>query len=256
MINYAHIIPEVMMSIQGHPRGVEPTLQSIPQVNHTMLKEQPLSSVIRDMQETGFQRWGFVIYRCAYAKNAQWESYLEFIKASVQEELEFDGLYTLLWKYLDWTIIEDRETLDGASKQEVRERFSEWSAARSVERDGPGADEPKVEEAPRFRYCIYIDQKCLDTVDRYEAWAEVGALGGLKFVVCAVLDKDCKPKGRGRRGFPPVEGCTREDTGWMYTHVGNIPSVYNRLSYQELADDDYSRPPKIYPTVELMASEL
>ncbi|KAH8666109.1 hypothetical protein BGZ61DRAFT_558943 [Ilyonectria robusta] len=237
-VNYPRIIPD-----------------SIPQVNQAMLKGQPLSAAIQDMQETGFQHWGFVIYRCAYANNAQWESYLEFLKATMQDELEFDGLYTLLWKYLDWTVIEDPDKLDGASKQDIRERFSEWSAGRSVERDGSGVDAPTVEDAPRFHYCIYIDQKCLDTVDEYQSWAEAGGKDRLKVVVCAILDKDCKPKGRGRGGFPSVEGCTREDTGWMYTDVASITSIYNRLSYQELADNDYSRPPAIWPTIDVMPAE-
>jgi hypothetical protein len=72
-----------------------------------MLKDEPLSCIIQHMQEDGFRNWGFVVYRCAYANDSQWESYLEFLKEAVREDLEFFELETLLWKHLKWTIIED-----------------------------------------------------------------------------------------------------------------------------------------------------
>ncbi|KAM5371732.1 hypothetical protein ACJZ2D_007797 [Fusarium nematophilum] len=243
---YAGIIPNIIASIRAHSAGVAPTLESIPQLNTSMMMSEPLSSLIRDMQETEFRSWGFVIYRCAYATESQWASYLEFFKAAVRDELEFLELSTLLWPLLEWTIIEDRETLDGASKHQVRRKFSEWTTERCTERDGAGADEAFMERRPRFQFCIYIDQKCLDTVDQYRAWVEAGAEGVRKRVICVVLDKDCKSRGRGRGGFPPIEGCVKQDTGWMYVAVDCIPDVYDRLSFEALADD-YKRPPKVWP---------
>ncbi|KAH7140197.1 hypothetical protein B0J13DRAFT_504247 [Dactylonectria estremocensis] len=243
MCQYYGTIPKIISSIRAHPVGVEPTLESIPQLDLSMMKRQPLSFMIRDMQETGFQEWGFVIYRCAYADNLQWESYLEFFKASVKQQLEAFELSSLLWKYLEWTIIEDPQALDGASKQQIRGEFSHWAIGKT-------STEPKIEETPRFKYCVYVDQKCLDSVDQYETWVETGAEGDLKYVICAILDKDCKLSGRGRRGFPSVEGCVRRDTGWMYVTVECVPSVYSRLSYEELADTDYKRPPGVFPLVD------
>ncbi|KAH7166405.1 hypothetical protein EDB81DRAFT_918820 [Dactylonectria macrodidyma] len=248
MRQYYSTTPSIISSIREHPAGVEPTLESIPQLNFSMTKREPLSSIIRDMQEIGFQKWGFVIYRCAYADNAQWESYLEFFKASVKQELEALELSSLLWKYLEWTIVEDRQSLDGASKQRVRDEFTHWAIDRA-------RIEPDIAETPRFRYCIYIDQKCLDTVDQYETWVATGAEGKLKNVVCAVLDKDCGLSGRGRRGFPSVEGCVRSDTGWMYMTIKCVPDVYNRLSYQALAEADYERPPAVWPLADPMPYE-
>ncbi|KAL6365616.1 hypothetical protein LRP88_01616 [Fusarium phalaenopsidis] len=247
MASYLGIIPALISSIRQHPAGVEPTLDSIPQVNGPMLKNQPLSTIIRNMQEDGFRTWGFVVYRCACASDSQWASYLEFLKEAVREYLQFVELETLLWKHLEWTIIEDPPDLDGASKQHVREKFSDWAAARSVERDGPGADDPWLRNRPRFKYCIYVDQRCLDTVDQHETWVEQGAPGPLKNVVCVIIDRTAKPKGRGRNGYPSVEGCVKMDTGWMYTSLGAIPDVYNRLSFEELSEHDYPRPPQVFP---------
>jgi hypothetical protein len=151
---YPDKIPSIITSIRQLPSGVAPTLESIPQLNHAMIYHEPLSSLIWDMQATDFRRWGFVIFRTVYTEESQplWDSYIEFLKTSVEEELELKELSTLLKPLLEWTIIEDRETLDNASKQQVRERFSEWASQCSVERDGPGAEEALRQEFPRFRY--------------------------------------------------------------------------------------------------------
>ncbi|KAJ4249433.1 hypothetical protein NW762_012288 [Fusarium torreyae] len=251
LLNYAGIIPSIITSIRQLPAGVTPTLESIPQLNTSMMESEPLSQLIRDMQESDFKLWGFVIFRSVYTDESQpqWKSYIEFFKAAVEDNLKFYELSTLLMPHLEWTIIEDREILNNASKQEVRERFSQWTAERSVERDGPGAEEPFIEKRPRFQYCIYVDQKCLDTFDKYKAWAESGAEGIKQHVVCVILDKDCKPTGRGRRGFPRIENCTRHDTGWMYTSVDCVSEVYNRLSFEDLAEHDYRRPPEVWPSL-------
>jgi hypothetical protein len=156
-------------------------------------------------------------------------------------------LSTLLKPLLKWTIIEDRETLDNASKQHVRERFSEWVSQHSVERDGPGVEEALRQKFPRFRYCIYVDKKCLDTVAKYEAWAEAGAQSVRKKVVCAVLDKNCHQKGEGEGRYTRIEGCSREYTGWQYTSVHCLADLYDRLSKQELSGYDYTRPPMVFP---------
>lgn len=168
---YRGEIPRIITSIRELPSGVAPTLDKIPEINHTMIKTEPLSSLIRDMQATGFKRWGFVIFRTVYTEESQrlWESHIEFLRASVEEYLESMELSTLLKPLLEWVFIEDRETLDNATKQHVRESSSEWTSQHSVERDGPGVEDAFQQQTPRFRYCIYVDQKCLDTVAQYEA---------------------------------------------------------------------------------------
>ncbi|XEU96394.1 hypothetical protein FSHL1_001679 [Fusarium sambucinum] len=242
-------IPRIITSIRELPSGVAPTLDNIPEINHTMIKTEPLSSLIWDMQATDFKRWGFVIFRTVYTEESQplWESYIEFLKASVEEDLEFKELSTLLNPLLEWVIIEDQETLNNASKQHVRERFSEWTSQHSVKRDGPGVEDAFRQQFPRFRYCVYVDQKCLDTVAQYEAWAKAGAEDGDKQVVCVVLDKNCHQKGEVKGRFPRIEGCSREYTGWQYTSVHCLAHLYDKLSKQELSGYDYTRPPMVFP---------
>ncbi|VTT70341.1 unnamed protein product [Fusarium fujikuroi] len=142
MRNYRRKVPSIIASIRNLPEGVTPTLESIPQIDESLKATEPFSpfsSLIRDMQETEFERWG-----------------------------------------------EDCETLSNASKEQVRDRFSQWASKRSIERDGTGAEDPLAELLPGYRYCIYVDEKCLDTVDQYAAWSRraLKVMKGLSSVSC------------------------------------------------------------------------
>ncbi|KAF5676817.1 hypothetical protein FCIRC_6907 [Fusarium circinatum] len=250
MRRYRRIVPSIIASIRDHPEAVAPTLESIPQIDESLMATEPFSpfsSLIRDMQETEFKSWGFVIFRSVYTEEsqAQWESYIDFFKATVEDKLKYMELWTLLEPHLEWTIMEDRETFDNASKEQVRDRFSQWVSERSIERDGAGAEDPLAMYLPRYRYCVYVDQKCLDTVDEYAAWVDAGAEGHKRAVVCAMLDVKCEPGGQGRDGFPSIEGCTKEYTGWIYTGVQGIPTLYDSLFHQALKEQDAPRPPGV-----------
>ncbi|KAG5757128.1 hypothetical protein H9Q70_000269 [Fusarium xylarioides] len=174
MRNYRRIVPSIIANIRNHPEGVAPTLESIPQIDESLRATEPFSpfsSLIRDMQETEFKRWGFVIYRSVYTEEsqAQWESYIEFFKATVEDKLKHLELWTLLEPHLEWIIMEDCEALNNATKGQVRDKFSQWASERSDERDGAGAEDPLAVLLPRYRYCVYVNQKCLNTVNQYAA---------------------------------------------------------------------------------------
>ncbi|KAF5697219.1 hypothetical protein FGLOB1_12915 [Fusarium globosum] len=79
MRNYRRKVPSIIASIRNLPEGVTPTLESIPQIDESLKATEPFSpfsSLIRDMQETEFERWG-----------TRWESYIEFFKATVEDTL-------------------------------------------------------------------------------------------------------------------------------------------------------------------------
>ncbi|KAH7172632.1 hypothetical protein DER46DRAFT_678634 [Fusarium sp. MPI-SDFR-AT-0072] len=188
---YRRIVPSIITSIRNHPEAVAPTLEIIPQIDESLVATEPFSpfsSLIRDMQDTEFKRWGFVIFRSVYAEESQtqWESYIEFFKATVESKLKHMELWALLEPHLEWTIVEDCETLNNTSKEQVRDKFSQWVSERSIERDGAGAEDPLAVYLPRYRYCVYVDQKCLDTVDQYAAWSRqaLKVIKGLSFVSC------------------------------------------------------------------------
>lgn len=208
------------------------------------------------MQKTGFQTWGFVIYRGTYSDDAAWQRYLDLMKEKIRAYLEEHDLAELLLQYLDFTIIED-PAFDGASKDTVRNAFREWASHRCVERDGAGADDPYLtihHLAPRFSHCIYVDEGSMKTLARYEAWEDPGTYKPMKpKVACALVDVNCDADGLGRDGYPDVEGCTRRYTGWSYLSLDCIPSMYDTQSVEsthgcEEYDYIYTRPPFIFPS--------
>ncbi|KAM0272159.1 hypothetical protein ACHAQH_008836 [Verticillium albo-atrum] len=121
--------------------------------------QRSYTKTIKGREDSGYAKWGFVIYRGTHNNDTQWENFMTLLKELFAYELRHVGQYEELWHDLLWTVIEDRDSLDGAPKDVIRARFREWVAARSVERDGPGGDAPCLtKDIPRFRYCIYVDQ--------------------------------------------------------------------------------------------------
>lgn len=94
------------------------------------------------------------------------------LENELKEGLKATGSDYMLAPYHEWTIVEDREALDGAPKGDVHSRFRRWSEARSVERDGPGADHELIGQmglVARFEACIVVDKECLDSMERNKA---------------------------------------------------------------------------------------
>ncbi|CAH0045718.1 unnamed protein product [Clonostachys solani] len=216
-----------------------------PQLNRFNLADQPHGHTIHAMQQTGFHTWGFVIYRCTYSDDAAWNRYLAFMHKEIAWSLGVCGTDLLLTQYLDMTVVEDPSTLNNALKAAVRDHFETWvDANQDQEKGGPGWDNPIAQSIPRFRFCIYVDQKCLDTLQKRVEWEGSSSRSGRSpAVVCAMIDLDCEPGGEGRGGYPDLEGCTREYPGWMYLSLRMIPG-------QERLTDSRGRilrPPEIYP---------
>ncbi|KAF4911062.1 hypothetical protein CGCVW01_v011498 [Colletotrichum viniferum] len=64
------------------------------------------------------------------------------------------------------SVIEDRESLDGASIQEVLTRFQSWASALSDESD-ESQDIPANDsrDYARFNLCLYVDAECLSSLE-------------------------------------------------------------------------------------------
>lgn len=70
----------------------------------------------------------------------------------------------LLEKYLDIQLVEDPQ-LDGALKPLIRSLFAERAERdRQTENGGPGSETFFGKMMPRFNYCVYVDQACIDTL--------------------------------------------------------------------------------------------
>ena len=236
-----------------------PTLDDWKQIEEHEEGSGGLNRTIRAMQQTRFHRWGFVLYRCTYSDDAAWEYYIQALHDAVRSGLEDLGRDLLLFKYFKLDVIGDRDTLENASKDYVRQKFAQWSSAhQGVEQGGPGTDSSFARQMPLFRYCLYADQKCLDTVKAHREWTEKlteeelarsGPMFGEPKLPCVIVEKDCDPEGEGPDGYPDVDGCTQRYTGWMYTQVTSLPALYNSLHARDMADGAfrYKRPPLVYP---------
>lgn len=83
------------------------------------------------MTNSSISVWGFVLVRCSYADESKWEAFLAEIKEQTLVRSHELGKASLdsrnrLNERLRWTVIEDREELEGASMQIASVRFNEW----------------------------------------------------------------------------------------------------------------------------------
>ncbi|KAK2041574.1 hypothetical protein LZ31DRAFT_543944 [Colletotrichum somersetense] len=97
--------------------------------------DHPLGRTAHGMKRAGFHRWGFVIYRATYNDDTAWERYLKALKLTARRALADEGGDVLLEHYMDWPVIADQPTLDGASKADVRKHFNSWLPANQDKED-------------------------------------------------------------------------------------------------------------------------
>jgi hypothetical protein len=112
----------------------------------------------RQMREDGHQKWGWLIYRTTYDSDEQWQAFLERFGYYVHATLEFHNGVDLE-SSLDIQVLSDRETLEGATPDDVRQYFQQWAEVASMEEQGRPAG-----LAQRYRYCLHVDQEALESV--------------------------------------------------------------------------------------------
>lgn len=230
------------------------TLPALPDPNDG-LGGYGLPSIIRSMQKTGFRKWGFRIYRCTYDDEAAWSRYVENLENELAEGLVATGANYMLAPYHKWTIVEDREALDGAAKADVRARFREWSKARSVGRDGPGADHELVAQAglvARFEACIMVDKECLDSMEknkdkrnRLEPYFVVIGLDRLAPPPVPPTEEDLEELRED--GEDMLEEDDEDDETWMLASCQSYVELYDELCGMGPWWRRRRAPPDIYP---------
>ncbi|KAK6213695.1 hypothetical protein QIS74_09697 [Colletotrichum tabaci] len=233
------------------------TLADLPQqaIIHNYLHDN-LKGLFRSMIRTGYHRWGFVVYRCAYGDDDLWDRYITQLKKNVHDELVHARRAELLEQYLDWVIIEDCDTLDNASKTDVRRHFNGWVADQVAE---AGLQPLRVQLIPLFRYCLYIDQKCLDTLEAFQKpegdpSAEYPfTIYGRPPMVLVFVDRlwtrSLKGVPKKQWGYPRIEGSSKHYVGWLYRRALSMVATYSELAgdWDEDQPWEYARPPAISP---------
>src|SRR5436305_4047404 len=117
-------------------------------------------NIERYLQEDGHRTWGFVIYRCTYDSDDDWNKFMEHLRHHIRQALEvYNGLDMM--DSLSLTVIEDRSILDDASTSFVREHFKQWAATAPEQEQGEGIG-PGLSQ--RYRYCIQVDDAALESI--------------------------------------------------------------------------------------------
>jgi hypothetical protein len=247
---------------------------------------QPFAGTIRRMIGTGLRKWGFVIYRCVYDDDEAWQRYMKYFEANALHGLDRHGgdvvvshsvAYRLLEpvlracaklpQYARWTVREDRKALNGATIDAVRKMLVEWRNEHSVEREVHWTEKlmPMLKDPPNrlpgFTYCLYVDQKCLNTVNAFAEWFPRPSRFAPRLppLVAVLIDGEFDESQYVQGGlraapdepgqFPAVDGRTCGYVGWEYVDTHGLGSRYEQLHSLRLDDTmDYMRPPKISPT--------
>jgi hypothetical protein len=86
----------------------------------------------------GHQIWGFVVYRCTYESDDDWDKFMECLKHEIEGTLKLcNGLDMMV--SLRITVLEDKSKFDGASDSVIREHFKHWVATAPQEEQGTTA---------------------------------------------------------------------------------------------------------------------
>ncbi|KAK2029946.1 hypothetical protein LX32DRAFT_651931 [Colletotrichum zoysiae] len=223
-----------------------------------------------NMISTGVHKWGFVIYRCTYDDDELWSRYLAQLKSFCHDNLVEHRRAELLEQYLVWVVIEDRATLENASRSDVRKHFNQWVLDQDVPKLPVSAITNRLPiQLPLYQYCLYVDKQCLGTLTRFQEANDGTAfsLGLLPPVAFAVIDRSWTPDGSDGGGKDEIENkeddddededeedeseedADEEDDEEEDDYEGGYPLIdgTDRKGLYDGDDEYYQRPPAIYP---------
>ena len=86
---------------------------------HNRLKMGVLEGLRATLEAYPDAKWGFVIYRCTYADDAEWDRFISYLNIRTRLRLEEDGIGDLFSR-IDWNVQHD-PSLEGASMGKVRQ---------------------------------------------------------------------------------------------------------------------------------------
>lgn len=180
--------------------------------------------------------WGWVIYRCTYNSDNDWATFMEKLRAETHSMLNKYGATDAMANQLVWTVIDDRERLENATKSDVRRMFSEWVSSPEAAAEQPNARRsPSETPMARYNYCIHVDATSLRSVlDDSEDWH-------LNLVDRSWISETEQPDDEDPEDdfteeeleevrlaniWPDVEGCTEEDVGWCKVSEEILVDLY------------------------------
>ncbi|KFZ18150.1 hypothetical protein V501_01344 [Pseudogymnoascus sp. VKM F-4519 (FW-2642)] len=158
-------------------------------------------------KEDGHRTWGFVIYRCTYDSDDDWNKFMGLLRRHIRRSFEFYNRLDIM-DSLSLTIIEDKSIFDDASTSFVRKHFKQWAATAPEQEQGVGIG-PGLSQ--RYRYCIQVDDYALESIMEDENDGYVN-----------LIKMEWDPQSQGDRGpvEDPIEDCTLQDIGCAAIIIG------------------------------------
>ncbi|KAK4505308.1 hypothetical protein PRZ48_003271 [Zasmidium cellare] len=98
-------------------------------------------------------KFGFVVWRCSYANDADWARFMERLTKHVHTQIDADPLGHKIKDHFAWDIMDNKEDLDGATKEQVRKKQNEWTNTVGG-----------IPAYGRYTNGIYADQEVIDSV--------------------------------------------------------------------------------------------
>lgn len=174
----------------------------------------------RLLQQDGFKIWGFVVYRCTYQSDSDWETFMTWFLYHVTKSLEHYNGLDLLDSFAP-TILED-ESFNGATTTFLRNHFQKWAAtAPQIEQ---GTDYSPFPASGRYRFFIMVDPEALESVLSIPNPHFSVRTGFVRLVNGVWELEKLDEKKLEELGISSLselepeeslEGCTLEDVGWM-----------------------------------------
>jgi hypothetical protein len=217
------------------------------------MNNNPLSDLDSMLKRAGHETWGWRIYRCTYNSDDDWTEFMKQLKNTFQQMLDDYGATDDQAKQQIWTVVEDRERLENATKSDVRRMFKDWVNSPEAAAEQPNARGPlsRVGMA-RYLYCMHVDEESLRSVlDDSDDWH------------VNIIERDWVPEEESSDAeesdddeevsdgeeeadiWPEIEGCTEEDVGWTKASEGILIGRYVDLCDRKFWYTYYMRPPRI-----------
>lgn len=98
-----------------------------------MVIPSPESQMLEGLKHSKHDKWGFVIYRCTYKNDQDWHHFKQLVHDRTKKAMAESDAPEIA-DSLEWTFVEDRDTLDGASRSRLRRHFNAWAeTAHAIE---------------------------------------------------------------------------------------------------------------------------
>ncbi|KAK3372635.1 hypothetical protein B0H63DRAFT_453945 [Podospora didyma] len=119
--------------------------------------------IANSLEIYNLKQWGFVIFRCTYKLQEKWDRFIALARKHARKFLE-DRERDDLHGSLVWTVIHDRETLEGAGILDTSRRFAEWDENEGKqEREGSKFTDT-WNNCPRYTFFLRADENSVESV--------------------------------------------------------------------------------------------